>query len=329
MVKIALITGITGQDGSYLSELLLKKKYRVHGIVRKNYKKNALKNNWRINHLKKKLTLHKVNILNFNELERLIKKVRPNEVYHLAAQPIAYLSPSYSFKNDLYTFKSNFNFTHILLSAVYKVNKDTKFFFAGSSEMYKDNFNKKISEKTPFEPKTAYGIAKLASFYLLKSYRDNLNMNASTGFLFNHESPFKDSKFVLRKISSSVARIKLGLQKKIKLGDIKSKRDWGHAKDFAKAMWLICKHKKADDYIIGTGKLHSVEDFLKMAFKHLKLNYKDFVEIDNKFKRKKDSKPKLANISKIKRVLKWKPNTKFKNLMLDMVETDLKRLRKK
>ena len=124
--KVALIFGITGQDGSYLAQLLLKKKYRVHGVVRKNYKKNALKNNWRINHLKKKLTLHKVNILNFNELERLIKKVRPNEVYHLAAQPIAYLSPSYSFKNDFNTFKSNFNFTHILLSAVYKVNKDTK-----------------------------------------------------------------------------------------------------------------------------------------------------------------------------------------------------------
>jgi len=329
MKKIALITGISGQDGSYLSELLLKKSYKVHGFVRPNYKTNSQKHNWRINHIKKKLILHKVSVNNHFKLKKLIKKINPTEVYHLAAQPFAHLYNGQSFKSDLHTFNLNFNYTHFLISSIFENNKKTKFFFAGSSEMYRENITKKISEKTIFEPRSVYGISKLASHYLIKNYRENYNMNISTGFLFNHESPRKDSNFVLRKISKSVARIKNGLQKEIKLGDIKSKRDWGHAKDFARAMWMICRQKKPNDFIVGTGKLHSVEDFVKLAFKHVNLNYKKYLKIDANFKRKKDSKAKLADINKIKRVLGWKPYINFKNLMKDMVDKDLENYRKK
>jgi len=323
MSKIALITGITGQDGSYLSELLLSKKYKVHGIVRSNFKSKEINHNWRIRKFQKYLNLHKIDFENFNKLENLIKRIKPTEVYHLAAQSY----DGHSFKNEFYTFNLNLNYTHKILSIVNKVNKKTKFFFAGSSEIYNKAPNSKINEKTNFEPSSAYAISKLASYYLVKNYRKNYNMHASTGILFNHESPKKDKRFVLRKISNSVARIKLGLQKKIKLGDIKSKRDWGHAKDFARAMWLICQQKKGDDYIIGTGKLHSVEEFLRSAFRYVGLNYKNYIEIDKKLIRNKDSKARLANISKIKKKLKWKPKVNFKNLAKEMVEKDLEILK--
>ncbi len=323
MSKIALITGITGQDGSYLSELLLSKSYKVHGIVRSNFNKNKLKHSWRIQKIQKYLNLHKIDFENFKKLEQLIKKIKPTEVYHLAAQSY----DGHSFKNEFYTFNLNLSYTHKILSIVNKTNKKTKFFFAGSSEIYDKNPSKKINEKTRFDPSSAYGISKLASYYLVKNYRNNYNMHASTGILFNHESPKKDKRFVLRKISNSVAKIKLGLQNKIKLGNIKSQRDWGHAKDFAQAMWLICQQKKGDDYIIGTGKLHSVKQFLKYAFKHVGLNYKKYIEIDKKLIRSKDSKARLANISKIKKKTKWKPKVSFQNLAKEMVEKDLENLK--
>ncbi len=320
MSKIALITGITGQDGSYLSELLLSKNYKVHGFVRKKFNNKS----WRNETLKKKVTIHRIDFNNQKELEKKIKKIRPNEVYHLAAQSY----DGHSFKNEFYTFNLNLNYTHSILSIIYKINKKTKFFFAGSSELYVKNPKKKINEKTTFNPSSAYGISKLASYYLIKSYRENYNMHASTGILFNHESPIKDPRFVLRKISKSVARIKNGLQKKIKLGDIKSKRDWGHAKDFVYAMWLMCQQKKADDYIIGTGKLHSVEDFAKLAFHSVNLNYKNYIEVDNNLKREKDSNARLADIAKIKKKLKWSPKINFKLLAQDMVWHDLQRIKK-
>ena len=300
MSKIAIITGITGQDGSYLAELLIKKKYKVHGIIRKDINSSNFNYFWRLKKIIKKIKLHKIDINNSNNLRKLIKKIKPNEVYHLAAQ--AY--DGHSFNNELYTFDINLNYTHRILNILRQVNKKTKFFFAGSSEMYSKKITKKINEKTIFEPESAYGIAKVASHYLIKSYRDTFNFNASTGILFNHESPRKDDRFVLKKISKSVARIKLGLQKKIFLGDIKSKRDWGHAKDYVNAMWLINKKKNPSDYIIGSGKLNSVEDFVKKAFKHVGLNYKNYLKIDKKLIRKGESKARLADPAKIKRVLK-------------------------
>jgi GDPmannose 4,6-dehydratase len=295
MSKIALITGITGQDGSYLAELLLNKNYLVHGIVRNEIKKKNVKSFWRIKKIIKDLKLHNLDFNNLNQLNNLIKKINPSEVYHLAAQ--AY--DGHSFNNEFYTFNINLNFTHKLLSSVRKTNPKAKFFFAGSSEMYDKETKNKIDEKTNFNPKSAYGIAKVASHYLVKNYRESFDFKASTGILFNHESPRKDERFVLRKIAKSVARIKLGLQKIIILGDIRSKRDWGHAKDYAKAMWLINTQKKSSDYVIGTGRLNSVEDFVKKAFKHVGLNYKKYLKIDKKLFRKKDSKARLANPLKL------------------------------
>jgi len=321
MSKIALITGITGQDGSYLAELLLSKNYLVHGIIRNEIKKKNAKSFWRIKKIIKDLKLHNLDFNNLNQLNNLIKKINPSEVYHLAAQ--AY--DGHSFNNEFYTFNINLNFTHKLLSSVRKKNPKAKFFFAGSSEMYDKETKNKIDEKTNFNPKSAYGIAKVASHYLVKNYRESFNFKASTGILFNHESPRKDETFVLRKIAKSVVRIKLGLQKIILLGDIRSKRDWGHAKDYAKAMWLINTQKKSSDYIIGTGRLNSVEDFVKKAFKHVGLNYKKYLKIDKKLFRKKDSKARLANPSKLIRKLKWKRKFNFESLVVDMVESELKK----
>ena len=271
----------------------------------------------------KKITLHKVEYNDRDKLKRLIKKINPDEFYHLAAQS----RDGHSFNNQFYTFDINLNYTHFLLSSVYDLNKKTKFFNASSSEIYEKNPKRKINEETFHNPNSAYGISKLASFYLVKNYRENYGMHASNGILFNHESPIKDEKFVLRKISKSVAKIKSGLQNKIKLGNIKSKRDWGHAEDFANAMWMICQHKKGDDYIIGTGKLHSVEDFARIAFSYVKLNYKKYIKFDKKFVRKKDSNSRLADPSKIRKILKWKPKYDFKSLVLDMVKSDLNRLK--
>ena len=325
MSKIALITGITGQDGSYLAELLIKKNYKVHGFIRKDINLSNSNYFWRLEKIIKKLKLHKIDLNDLHKLKSLIKIIKPNEVYHLAAQ--AY--DGHSFDNELYTLDVNLNFTHKILNILRKVSKKTKFFFAGSSEMYGKSVKKKINEKTIFQPESAYGIAKVASHYLIKNYRENFNFKASTGILFNHESPRKDDRFVLKKISKSVAKIKLGLQKKLYLGNIKSKRDWGHAKDYVYAMWLINIQKKPSDYIIGSGKLNSVEDFVKKAFKHVGLNYRNYLKIDKKFIRKDESKARIANPSKIIKELKWKRKYNFEKLFVDMVDNELNILKTK
>ena len=325
MSKIAIITGISGQDGSYLAELLIKKKYKVHGFIRKDINLSNSNYFWRLEKIIKKIKLHKIDVNDLDKLKSLIKIIKPNEVYHLAAQ--AY--DGHSFDNELYTLDVNLNFTHKILNVLRKVNKKTKFFFAGSSEMYGKSLKKKINEKTIFQPESAYGIAKVACHYLIKNYRKNFNFKASTGILFNHESPRKDDRFVLKKISKSVAKIKLGLQKKLYLGNIKSKRDWGHAKDYVYAMWLINIQKKPSDYIIGSGKLNSVEDFVKKAFKHVGLNYRNYLKIDKKFIRKDESKARIANPSKIIKELKWKRKYNFEKLVVDMVDNELNILKTK
>ena len=319
MSKIALITGITGQDGSYLAELLLAKNYEVHGIVRPGFLKEDKLKNWRIKKIIKDIVLHKVSIENYEGLAELIKKVKPGEVYHLAAQA----KDGYSFDNEFYTFRINLNATHYILSAVRKINNKTRFFFAGSSEMFGDGKNVPINEKTLFDPKSAYGISKVTSHYLIKNYRETFKMHASTGILFNHESPRKDIQFVGRKISHSVARIKKGLQKKLKLGNLKSQRDWGHAKDYVKAMWLMTQQKNAEDYIIGSGVLHTVEEFADKAFSHVGLNYKDYIDFDKNLVRSVESDNRVADPLKAQKILQWQAKFSFKDLVSDMVETDL------
>ena len=318
MSKIALITGILGQDGSYLAELLLNKGYSVHGVVKKESYTDK-KKFWRIKKILRDLVLHSHNLDNLESFYSILEKVNPSEVYHLAGQSY----DGHSFKNEFYTFKNNIDATHYILSAIKKFNNKIRFFFAGSSEMYGKITSFPQNEKTIFNPLSAYGISKVTAYYLVKSYRSNLNFLGSTGILFNHESPRRDLDFVTRKISYGVAQIKKGLQKKISLGNIKSSRDWGHAKDFVSAMWLMLQQDKPDDYIIGTGVKHSVEDFANKAFSHVGLNYKDYIDLDKNLIRSAESDNRVADPVKAQKILKWKPKFSFDQLVSAMVESDL------
>ena len=318
MSKIALITGILGQDGSYLAELLLNKGYSVHGVVKKESYTDK-KKFWRIKKILRDLVLHSHNLDNLESFYSILEKVNPSEVYHLAGQSY----DGHSFKNEFYTFKNNIDTTHYILSSINKFNNKIKFFFAGSSEMYGNVTSFPQNEETIFNPVSAYGISKVTAYLLVKSYRSQFNFLGSTGILFNHESPRRDLYFVTRKISNGVARIKKGLQKKISLGNIKSSRDWGHAKDFVNAMWLMLQQNKPDDYVIGTGKKHSVLDFADKAFAHVGLNYKDFIDLDKNLIRSVESDNRVADCTKAKKILNWKPKFSFDQLVSDMVESDL------
>jgi len=320
MSKVALITGISGQDGSYLAELLLNKGYKVHGIVRRVAMEDKIHRLWRIRNILNDVTLHAGSLESYASLFNIIMKIKPDEVYHLAAQSYV----GYSFQDEFSTLNTNINGTHYMLSALKEfAESKTKFYFAGSSEMFGMVKESPQNENTPFNPRSSYGISKVTGFYLTKNYREAYNLQASTGILFNHESSRRGFEFVTRKITHAVARIKKGLQKKLKLGNINSKRDWGHAEDYVKAMWLMLQQKKPEDYVIGTGKEHSVKDFAKKAFEHVGLNYEDYVEIDKSLIRPAEVDTLIANYSKAKKELKWQPKISFENLVKGMVEGDL------
>ena len=325
MKKIALITGITGQDGSYLAELLLAKGYTVHGIVRRVALEDETHRLWRIKKILSDITLHAGSLESYATLFNIILKIKPNEVYHLAAQSYV----GYSFEDEFSTFNMNINGTHYILSALkeFATNK-VKFYFAASSEMFGKAKQVPQNENTPFHPRSAYGISKVTGYHLVKNYREAYKLHASNGILFNHESPRRGFEFVTRKISHAVARIKKGLLKKIKLGNIKSKRDWGHAKDYVNAMWLMLQQENSDDYVIGTGKQHSVEDFAAKAFAHVGLNYKDHVVIDKNLIRPAEVDTLLADYAKAKKILKWTPKVSFDDLVKNMVESDLENVDK-
>ena len=320
MKKVALITGITGQDGSYLAELLLSKGYEVHGIVRRVALEDETHRLWRIRKILKDINLHAGSLESYASLFNIILKIKPSEVYHLAAQSYV----GYSFEDEFSTLNININGTHYLLSAVKEfAGSKIKFYFAGSSEMFGKVKVTPQNEETVFNPRSSYGISKVTGYYLTKNYREAYKLHASNGILFNHESPRRGFEFVTRKISSAAARIKKGLQKKLKLGNIKSKRDWGHAKDYVDAMWLMLQQESPSDYVIGTGKEYSVEQFAEKAFSHVGLNYKDHIEIDERLKRPAEVDSLLANFSKAKKILKWEPQVSFDNLVKEMVESDI------
>ncbi len=321
MPKVALITGITGQDGSYLAELLLSKGYDVHGIVRRVALEDENHRLWRIRKILDDVTLHAGSLESYASLFNIILKIKPDEVYHLAAQSYV----GYSFEDEFSTLNININGTHYLLSAVKEfAPSKIKFYFAGSSEMFGKVKESPQNESTPFNPRSSYGISKVTGYYLTKNYREAYKLHASNGILFNHESPRRGFEFVTRKITHGVARIKKGLQKKIKLGNLKAKRDWGHAKDYVEAMWLMLQHKSPDDFVIGTGNEHTVEDFAKKAFSHVGLNYKDHIILDKNLIRPAEVDTLLANYNKAKKILKWKPKISFDDLVINMVEHDLK-----
>ena len=323
MKKVALITGITGQDGSYLSELLLSKGYEVHGIVRRVALEDETHRLWRIRKILKNLNLHAGSLESYASLFNIILKIKPTEVYHLAAQSYV----DYSFQDEFSTLNININGTHYLLSSVKEfATSKVKFYFAGSSEMFGRVKEVPQKENTPFNPRSSYGISKVTGFYMVKNYREAYKLHASSGILFNHESPRRGFEFVTRKITHAVAKIKKGSKEKLKLGNIKAKRDWGHAKDYVEAMWLMMQQEIPSDYVIGTGKAYSVEQFAQKAFSHVGLNYKDHIVIDDKLKRPTEVDSLLADFSKAKKLLKWEPKVSFDNLIKDMVETDIELL---
>ena len=256
----------------------------------------------------------------YASIVKVIQKIKPNEIYHLAAQSYV----SYSFEDEFSTINTNVNGTHYVLSAIKEFSPKSKFYFAGSSEMFGKVIETPQKENTPFYPRSPYGISKVTGHELTRNYREAYNLFCCSGILFNHESPRRGYEFVTRKISYSVARIKYGLQKELFLGNIKTKRDWGHAKDYVNAMWLMMQQKKPTDFVIATGKQFSVEQFAKLAFRVAGLNYKDYIKIDKKLFRPAEVNTLIGNYSKAKKLLRWKPKINFENLVYDMVESDLR-----
>ncbi len=324
MTKKALITGITGQDGSYLTEFLLKKKYKVHGLVRRVALEDENHRLWRLRHVLSKITLHPASLESYASLVKLIQKIKPDEVYHLGAQSYV----DYSFKDEFSTLNTNINGTHYVLSALKEFSPKSKFYFAGSSEMFGKVKSTPQNEKTPFHPRSAYGISKVTGHDLARNYREAYNLYCCTGILFNHESPRRGFEFVTRKISFGVARIKAGLQKDLVLGNIDARRDWGHAQDYVRAMWLMLQQKKPKDYVISTGKQYSVRDFAKLAFELVDLDYRKYIKIDKNFYRPSEVHSLLGDCKLAKKELKWKPKYDFKKLVEDMVRADLKYVEK-
>tara|TARA_A100001015_G_scaffold303562_1_gene393405 strand:+ start:1430 stop:2410 length:981 start_codon:yes stop_codon:yes gene_type:complete len=323
-MKKALITGITGQDGSYLTEFLLKKKYKVHGLVRRVALEDENHRLWRIRHLIKKITLHPASLESYASLVKIIQKIKPTEVYHLGAQSYV----DYSFKDEFSTLNTNINGTHYILSALKEFSPKTKFYFAGSSEMFGKVKETPQTEATPFYPRSVYGISKVAGYDLTRNYREAYNMYCCSGILFNHESPRRGFEFVTRKITHAVARIKFGIQKDLKLGNIDAKRDWGHASDYVEAMWLMLNQRKPNDYVISTGKQFSVKEFAKLAFKLVDLDYKKYIKIEKNLYRPSEVHSLLGDCKRAKKELKWKPKYNFKKLVEDMVKSDLEFVQK-
>ena len=323
MKKIALITGITGQDGSYLSEFLLKKNYKVHGLVRRVALEDPDHRLWRIRHILNKIKLHPASLESYASIVNIIEKIKPNEIYHLGAQSFV----GYSFEDEFSTLNTNINGTHYILSAIKSFSKKTKIYFAGSSEMFGKVNEIPQNENTKFYPRSSYGISKCTGFDLVRNYREAYGIYACTGILFNHESPRRGYEFVTRKISSSLAKIIYGKQKFLELGNINAKRDWGHAKDYVEAMWKMLQQKKPQDFVIGTGETHSVKEFCKIAFESLGLDYKKFVRINKKFYRPTEVDLLKADYTLANKVLKWKPKYTFKNLVVEMVQSDLKKFK--
>jgi GDPmannose 4,6-dehydratase len=319
-MKRALITGITGQDGSYLAELLLEKGYEVHGIVRHVALEDPGHRLWRLQPILDRITLHAASLESYASIFNVIERICPTECYHLAAQSFV----SYSFEDAFSTLNTNINGTLYVLSAIKEKAPACKFYFAGSSEMFGKVKETPQNESTPFYPRSPYGISKVAGFDLTRNYRESYGLFACSGILFNHESPRRGFEFVTRKITNSVARIKNGLQNKLALGNLEAKRDWGYAGDYVKAMWRMLQEGEPDDYVIATNETHSVREFVELAFRHVDLNWEDYVVVDENFYRPAEVHLLLGDYSRSKKILGWKPSIRFENLVKMMVEADMK-----
>ncbi|MBI3986171.1 MAG: GDP-mannose 4,6-dehydratase [Lentisphaerae bacterium] len=315
----ALITGITGQDGSYLADFLLSKGYDVTGMVRRS----STETFERIAHIKHRLTLKQADLLDQLSLIKIMEEVKPDEIYNLAAMsfvPTSWIQP---------TLTGEFTGIGVtrMLEAMRQVCPTARFYQASSSEMFGKVREVPQTELTPFHPRSPYGVAKVYGHFITVNYRESYNLFAVSGILFNHESPRRGKEFVTRKISDGVARIKRGLQKELRMGNLDAQRDWGFAGDYVKAMWLMLQQKQPDDFVVATGEAHSVREFIELAFDHVGLNWKNHVVVDPEFLRPAEVEHLLGDSSKARRMLGWKPEVNFRQLVHSMVDADLDRLK--
>ncbi len=318
-MKRALITGISGQDGSYLAEHLLSLNYEVYGIVRRVALEDPTRRFTRLDHLLDRISLQPASMESYPSIFSIISKYKFDECYHLAAQSFV----AESFADGFSTMNTNINGTHYMLAALRELQPECRFYFAGSSEMFGKVRESPQTELTPFHPRSPYGISKVAGFELTRNYREAYGMYCVNGILFNHESPRRGYEFVTRKITSTVARIKAGLTTELRLGNLDAKRDWGHAADYVRAMHLMLQQSESDDYVIATGETHTVREFCERAFGKVALDYRDFVKVDEQFYRPAEVDLLKGDATKARRVLGWEPRHTFEELVDEMVNADL------
>jgi len=318
--KRAIITGITGQDGSYLAEFLLEKGYEVYGLQRRSSTLNLD----RILHFKERITLISGDLLDQSSLINVIKDIQPDEIYNLGAQSFV---PT-SWNQPLLTGEITALGVTRLLEAILMIKPDTKFYQASSSEMFGKVQTSPQNEKTPFYPRSPYGVAKVYGHWITVNYRESYNLFCVSGILFNHESPRRGLEFVTRKITNGVAMIKHGLSNELRLGNLEAKRDWGFAGDYVKAMWLMLQNDTPEDFVIATGEMHTVREFCEIAFDYVGLDYKKYVIVDEKFFRPAEVHELLGDASKARKILKWQPETSFEQLIKMMVDSDMKIIEK-
>ena len=318
-MKKALITGITGQDGSYLAEYLLARGYEVHGLVRPNADAEEAPPLWRIQSIRDKLFLHAGDLEDCSDLETIIQTVQPDECYHLAAATFVF----HSREDESSILKTNTQSTHHLLLALKTVAPKCRVFFAGSSEMFGLASETPQNENTPFNPRSIYGVSKVIGHDLIRYYRDHQSLFACTGVLYNHESPRRGARFVTRKITSTAVKIKLGMETELRLGNIEAERDWGYAGDTVIAMHSMLNADEPDHFVIATGETHTIRTFLEQAFGELDLDYEQYLVIDPEFYRPKEDVPLVGDSSKIRSQLQWQPKVSFPDLVRKMVQSDL------
>lgn len=323
MSKRALITGITGQDGSYLAEQLLGLGYEVHGLVRRVALEEPERRFTRIAHILDRIHLHAASLESYPSIFSVMSRNEFDECYHLAAQSFV----AESFADGFSTMNTNINGTHYMLAALRELSPGCRFYFAGSSEMFGKVREVPQRETTPFHPRSPYGISKVAGFDLTRNYREAYDMFCVSGILFNHESPRRGFEFVTRKISSAVARIKAGQSTELRLGNLDARRDWGHAKDYVRAIHMIVQQDRPTDYVVATGESHSVREFCELAFAEVGLDYRDYVRVDERFYRPAEVDSLVGDSSRVRTELGWKPNYTFAQLVSEMVRNDVDSLK--
>ena len=321
VTKKALITGITGQDGSYLAEYLLELGYEVHGIVRRVALEAPATRFGRISHVLDKVTLHAASLESYPSIFHVVSQVDFDECYHLAAQSFV----AESFADGFSTMNTNINGTHFVLAALRELRPKCRFYFAGSSEMFGNVQEVPQTESTTFQPRSPYGISKVAGFHLTRNYREAYELFCVSGILFNHESPRRGVEFVTRKTTDAVAQIKLGLAAELRIGNLEAKRDWGHAADYVKAMHMMLQTREPQDYVVATGETHSVREFCEVAFDEVGLDYRDYVKVDERYYRPSEVDLLVGDSTKARNELGWKPTYSFKELIKEMVQSDLER----